>query len=104
GKSDSGGTVVSSPAGKGASTSGPGTTSGKDGGSGVPKTTSGKDGGKPPEADKTIRKPRFIVAGSRSVRDLALSPSGALLSWASDDKVHLWDVQANKRKAEQPAE
>jgi WD40 repeat protein len=101
GKSELGNTGVSSTGNKVASTS-----SGKDNGGG-PKTPPKKDGsGKPPENAKTpmIWKPRFLTPEYMIARDFALSPSGALLIWVTDDKIHLWDVQANKLKAEQPAE
>jgi WD40 repeat protein len=102
---DTPGAGATSPAGKGPVTSGPASTPGKDTSAG-PVTTSGKDSGKPPGPDQSlvVKKWRYSIPGVAYVRDFALSPSGTLLAWADNTKFHLWDVEANKRKAEQSAD
>lgn len=71
------------------------------------KTPPKKEGGPespPKDTTPVIKKSRADLFQSRNVRDFAISRSGSLLSWATDDKIHLWDLQTNKRKAEQPVD
>src|SRR5262249_24385669 len=61
-----------------------------------------------PEEDKpeVVTTPRFKIDRKESIKAVALSPSGSLLTWSefgADENLHLWDVEANKSKADMPA-